>query len=71
MFKFYIHLKNAEKNWKKVFPVRYDCVWVGGVKLSALRTEYFWLVGNVLKNAPDVFPMTKTHFTKLNGLHTD
>ena len=36
-----------------------------------LRTEYFWLAVNVLKNSPEILPITKEEFFEINCLHSD
>ena len=63
--------KIQKKNWKKVFSFRDNCIWVGWVKLSLLRREYFWPAVNVLKNSPEILPITKREFFEVNCLHSD
>ena len=60
--------RKAEKN---VFAFRDNCIWVGCVKLSLLRSQYFWPAVNMLKNSPEILPMTKGDFFELTCLHSD
>ena len=41
--KYYLHFKNADKNWENVFTSRGNCIWIAYFKLSLPRREYFWL----------------------------
>ena len=47
-FKFNLHYKNAVKNWEKVFFFWDNCIWIGIIKLSLLRTGYIWLAAQDL-----------------------
>ena len=66
--KFNVDFKNAAKNWEKVFCFWDNCIWIGIVKLSLLRTRYFLSAANVLTSIPkkqhvnkrDVFKITKS-----------
>ena len=69
--KFSPHVKNAEKNREKFFNFRNNCIWVGCVKLSLLKRDYFWPAVNMLKNSPKILPITKRHFVNINCLHSD
>ena len=46
--KFNLHLKNAAKNWEKVFSFSDNSIWIGIVKFSLLKTGYFSWAANVL-----------------------
>ena len=52
--KFKLHLKNAAKNWDKVFSFRDNYIWIGCVKLSLLEREYLPSVLSVLGNSLDI-----------------
>ena len=60
--KFKLHLKNAEKKWGNVFSFFHNCTWIGCLKLSLLRREYFSLVVHMLGNILKTFHITKRHF---------
>ena len=49
--KFNVDFKNAAKNWEKVFCFWDNCIWIGIVKLSLLRTRYSSLAANILANS--------------------
>ena len=49
--KFNLDLKNAAKNSEKVFWYLDNCIWIGIVKLSPLRTGYFSSAANLLKRS--------------------
>ena len=63
--KFNLNVKNAEKAWEKVIPVRDKFFWIGCVKLSLLRREYLLPAVNVLKNSPNFLSITKRNFFEL------
>ena len=69
--KFYLHFKNAERNWEKVFPLIDNCIWFGCVKFSLLRREYLSPAVNVLKNSLKILCITKRNFFEINCLHFD
>ena len=64
--KFSLDFKNAAKNWEKLFSFRDNCIWIGIVKLSLLRTGYFSLTANVLTSSPKILHVNKRHFFTLN-----
>ena len=45
--KFNLDFKNAGKNWEKKCFFWDNCIWIGIIKLSLLRTRYFSSVANV------------------------
>ena len=49
--KFQMDSKNAAKSSEKVFFFWENCIWIGIVKLSLLRTGYFWLAANLLTSS--------------------
>ena len=46
--KFKLDFKNGAKSWENVFSFSDNCIWIGIVILSLLRTGYFWLAANLL-----------------------
>ena len=48
-----------------------NCVWIGCVKLSLLRREYWSSAVNVLRNSLKIFHITKRDFFQLSCLHSD
>ena len=60
-----------KKGLQKVFPFRENCISIGCVKLSLLRSQYFWSAVNVLKNSPEILPIIKRDFFDINSLHSD
>ena len=67
MFKNWSTFWKWRKNREKVFPFRDICLWVGGVKLSLLRTEYFWRTVNVLKNSPKILLIYRSEIFEINS----
>ena len=61
--KFNLDFKNAAKNWEKVFCFWDNCIWIGIVKLSLLRTGYFSSAANVLTTSPKVLHVNKRNFS--------
>ena len=53
--KFDIHFKNAVKNWGNVLFFWDNCIWIGIVQLSLLKTGYFSSSANVLKSSPKIW----------------
>ena len=58
--------KNVARNWEKVFSFWYNCIWIGIVKLSLLRTRYFSSPANVLTSSPKILHVNKRDFFQLN-----
>ena len=69
--KFKLDFKNAAKNWEKVFCFWDNCIWIGIVKLSLLRTGYFSSAANVLTSSPKILHVNKRDFFQLNFLGSD
>ena len=69
--KFNIDFKNAAKNWEKFFCFPDNCIWIGVVKLSLLRTGYFSSVGNVLTSSPKIWHVDKKDFFEQNFVVSD
>ena len=51
---FKLDFKNAFKNWGKVLCFWENCIWIGIVKFSLLRTWYSWTAANVLTTSPKI-----------------
>ena len=69
--KFKLDLKNASKNWEKVFSFWDNCIWIDIVKLSLLRTGYFSLAANVLTSSTKIWHVNKRDFFQLNWIGSD
>ena len=69
--KFNLDFKNAAKNSEKVFCFWDNCIWIGIVKLSLLRTGYFSSAANVLTSSPKIWHVNKRDFFQLNFLGSD
>ena len=69
--KFNLKFKKATKIWEKVFCFWDNCIWIGIVKLSLLRTGYFSSGANVLTSSPKIWHVNKRDFFKLNWLGSD
>ena len=69
--KFQLDFKNAAKNSEKVFCFWDNCIWIGIVKLSLLRTGYFSSVANVLTSSPKIWHVNERDIFQLNWLGSD
>ena len=69
--KFNLDFKNEAKIREKFFCFWDNCVWIGIVKLSLLRTVYFSSAGNVLTSSPKILHVNKRDFFQLNYLGKD
>ena len=69
--KFNLNSKSAAKNPEKVFSFWDNCIWIGIVKLTQLRTGYFSSASNVLTSSPKVGHVNKGPEFKLNWLGSD
>ena len=69
--KFDIDFKNRGKNWEKLFSFSDNCISIGIVKLSLLRTGYFSSAANVLTSSPKIWHVNKRDFFQLNFLGSD
>ena len=56
---------------KKAFCFWDKSIWIGCIKFSLLRREYFWSAINVLTNSDKVLQITKTDIFQLIYLETD
>ena len=64
-----INFKNAEKNWTKSFCFCDNCIWIGWVKLSLFRREYFPSAVNVLTSSLKTLLITMRDILRLCSLH--
>ena len=62
-------LESAEKNWEKFFRFWDNCIWIGCVKHSLLKTEDLSKAVNLLNTSLKILHLTKSDFFKLNCLH--
>ena len=63
--KFNLDFKNAERNWENLFCFLDNCIWIGIVQFSLLRTGYFSLEANVLTSSPKILDVNKRDFFQL------
>ena len=70
ILKFDINLKNSARNWAKVFCFWDNCIWIGIVKLSLLRTGYFSSTA-VLTSSPKIWDIKRRDFFQINFLVSD
>ena len=64
--KFQLDFKNAARNSENVFCWLNNCMRIGIVKLSLLRTGYFSSAANVLTSSPKTFHVNKRDFFQSN-----
>ena len=69
--KFQLYFKNAERNSENVFCWLNNCMRIGIVKLSLLRTGYFSSAANVLTGSPKIWHVKSSDFFLLNRLGSD
>ena len=69
--KFKVNFKNEAKSWEKVFCFLHNCIWIGIVKFSLLRTRCLSSADNVGTCSPKIWRVNKTDFFQLNWLGTD
>ena len=69
--KFLLNSKNSPRDWTKVFCFWDNCIWIGIVKLSLLRTGYFSSAANVLTTTPKSGHVKNREFFQLNWLGSD
>ena len=69
--KLQLDFKKAAKTKETVFCFWDNCIWIGIVKLSLLRTGYFSSATNVLTSSPKIFHVNKKDFFQLNWLGSD
>ena len=68
---FHLDFKNSARNWEKVFCFRDNCIWIGIVKLSLLRTGYFSSVANVLTSSRKIWHFNKRDFFEQKSFVSD
>ena len=69
--KFQLDFKNAARNSENVFCWLNNCMRIGIVKLSLLRTGCFSSAANVLTSSPNVFHLNKSGFFQRIWLGND
>ena len=60
--KFNLDSKNGEKNSEKVFRFWDNCIWIGIVKFSLLRTGQFSSITNLLTRSPKIWHVNTRNF---------
>ena len=67
--RFNLDFKNATRSWEKVFCFWDNCIWIGIIKLSLLRTKYFSSADIVLTWNPKILYVNKRNFfpTQFSG----
>ena len=68
---FQLDFKNAAKNSENVFCWLNNCMRIGIVKLSLLRTGYFSSAANVLTSSPKISHVNQRDFFQINWLGSD
>ena len=71
MFKTYFRFRKCRIKFRKSFCFWYNCISIGIVKFSLLRTGYLPLAANVLTRSPKIWHVTKRDFFQLNCLSSD
>ena len=66
--KFNLNFKNAKINSEKFFCFLENCIWIGTVKLSLLRTGYFSSPANVLTSSTKILHFNKRDFFQFHRL---
>ena len=69
--KFGLNFKNAEINSENFFCFLQNCIWIGIVKLSLLRTGYFSSPANVLTSSTKILHVNKRDFFQIHRLGSD
>ena len=64
--KFLLDFEKEGKYWEKVLCFWDNCIWIGIVKLSLLRTGYFSSVANVLTRNHKIWHINKEDFFEHN-----
>ena len=70
-FKVSGRLQKSSRKLRKTFCFWDNCISIGIVKLSLLRTGYFSSVANVLASSPKIWHVNKKNFFQLNFLGSD
>ena len=68
---FNLHFENTGINSEKVFCLQGNCIWLGIVKLSLLRTGYFSSAANALRSSAKVLHVNKRDFFQINWPGSD
>ena len=68
---FHLDFKNSVKNSGKVLCFWENCIWIGIVKFSLLRTWYSSTAANVLTSSPKILYVDKRDFFQLNLFSSD
>ena len=68
---FHLDFKNSVKNSGKVLCFWENCIWIGIVKFSLLRTWYSSTAANVLTSSPKILHVDKRDFFQLNLFSSD
>ena len=69
--KFNLDIKNVKNNWEKKFCFWDNCIWIGIVNLSLLRTGYVSLPANSLANSRTIGHIIKRNFLQLKCFQSD
>ena len=69
--KFDLYLKNSVKNSQKVLCFWDNCIWIGIVKLSLLKTRFFSSDASVLTSSPKIWHCKNRDFFQLSWLGSD
>ena len=70
-WEFTIAFANAAKNWESVFSFWDRWIWIGYLKLTLLKREYFPSAVNVWRNSLKNLHMTKRGFFELNSFQSN
>ena len=71
IFQVSARFQKSSKNSDKFFCFWDNCIWIGIVKLSLLRTGYFSSAPNVLTNSNKILQVNKRDLFQLNWLGRD
>ena len=66
-----LNFKNAEKNIENFFCFLENCIWIGTVQFSLLRTGYFSTSANVLTSSTKILHVNKRDFFQIHRLGSD
>ena len=69
--KFNLDFKNLASNSEKVFCFWDNCIWIGIVKMSLLRTGCFPSAANVLTSCTKILQVNREDFFAINWLGND
>ena len=71
LLKFNLNFKKAAKNKENLFCLWDNCIWIGIVKLSLVRTGYILSAANMLTSSPNIWHVKKRDVFQLNWLGSD